>query len=171
MLPLKKVPIVMHSKYPVHVMVLGVVSSDRDVMEPIFIPDGLHLGANSYVRLLNEHVKPWMDMVANGRLPYIFQQDSAPAHRTSQASLFANVPYHWSPNLWPSSLPNCNPLDYFVWGVLESEINSRPYNNKKALKVAIRDVIINMDRNAIAKACFNFQSSLEKVVGCRWWSH
>ena len=162
----EEVPIVMHSKYPVHVMVLSAVSSGGDVMEPVFIPDGLHLGANSYVRLLDEHVKPWMDMVANGR-PYVFQQDSSPAHkaRTTQAWLFANVP--WSPYLWPPSSPDCHPLDYFVWGVLESEVNSRPYNNNEALKAAIRDAMINMDRNAIAKACFSFHSYLEK----RHWSH
>ena len=53
----------------------------------------------------------------------------------------ANVPYHWSPDLWPPSLPDCNPLDYFVWGVLESEVNSRPYNNKEALKAAIGDAV------------------------------
>ena len=78
MLPLKKCLLSCTRKYPV--MLLGIVSSDGDVMEPVFIPDGLHLGANSYVRLLDEHVKPWMDMVANGR-PYIFQRDSAPAHK------------------------------------------------------------------------------------------
>ena len=66
---LEEVPIVMHSKYPVHVMMLGIISSDGDVMEPVFIPDSIHLGVNSYMRLLDEHVKPWMDMVANGR-PY-----------------------------------------------------------------------------------------------------
>ena len=143
----EEVPIVMHWKHSVHVMVLSVVSSDGDVMEPVFIPDGLHLGANGYVRLLDEHVKSWIDMVADGRPPYVFQQDSAPAHkaRTTQAWLFANVPYHWSPDLWPPSLPDCNPLDYFVWGVLESEVNSRPYNNKEALKAAIRDAVLNMD--------------------------
>ena len=159
----EEVPIVLHSKYPVH-MVLS-ISSGGDVMEPVFIPDGLYLGANSYVGLLDKYVKPWMNMVANGR-PYIFQQDSAPAHKamTTQAWLFANVPYHWSPDLWPSSLPHCNYLDYFVWGILESEVNSRPYNNKEALKATIRDAMINMDRNTIAKACFSFQSYLEKVV-------
>ena len=40
------VPISMHSKYPAHVMVLGVVSSNGDVMPPVFFPDGLRLGAN-----------------------------------------------------------------------------------------------------------------------------
>ena len=44
-------------------------------------------------------------------------------------------------------------------------MNSRPYNNKEAaLKAAIRGAMINMDRNAIAKACSSFQSRLEKVV-------
>ena len=43
-------------------------------------------------------------------------------------------------------------------------MNSRPYNNKEALKAAIRDAMITMDRNAIAKACSSFQSRLEKVV-------
>ena len=77
----EEVPIVMHSKYPVHIMVLGIISSDGDIMEPVFIPNGLHLGANSYVKLLDKHIKPWMDMVANER-PYIFQQDSALTHKT-----------------------------------------------------------------------------------------
>ena len=114
--------------------------------------------------VLGEHFKPWMDIRANGR-PYAFQQDSAPAHKatTTQVWLFANVPYHWSLDLWPPSSPDCNPLDYFVWGVLESKMNSRP-SNKEALKAAIRDAMINMDRNAVAIACSSFQSRLKKVV-------
>ena len=100
-------------------------------------------------------------MVVNGR-PYIFQKDFAPAYkaRTTQA----NMPYHWLPNLWPPSLSDCNPLNCFVWGISESKVNSRFYNNNEALKAAIRDAMINMDRNAIAKACSSFQSYLEKVV-------
>ena len=47
---------------------------------------------------------------------------------------------------------------------MESEVNSRPYNKKEALKAAIRDAMINMDRNAVAKACSSFRSRLEKVV-------
>ena len=163
-----EVPIVMHSnfsKYPAHVMVLGaclVLSSEGDVREPVFVPDGLRVTSNHYVGLLEEHVKPWMDKVANGR-PYVFQQDSAPAHtaRTTQAWLFTNVPYHWSPDLWPPSSPDCNPLDYFVWGVLEREVNSRPHDNKESLKAAIRDAVDKMDRDAVVNACSSFRSRLE----------
>ena len=42
-------------------------------------------------------------------------------------------------------------------------MNSRLYN-KEALKAVIRDAMINMDRNAIAKACSSFRSRLEKVL-------
>ena len=134
-------------------------------MDPVFVPDGLRLGAKDYVRLLEDHVKPWMDRVAKGK-PYVFQQDSAPAHkaRTTQAWLFTNVPYHWTPDLWPPSSPDCNPLDYFVWGVLEREVNSRPYNTKEALKAAVRDAVGNLNRDAVVKACSSFRSRLEK-----WW--
>ncbi|QQP35041.1 Uncharacterized protein FKW44_023150, partial [Caligus rogercresseyi] len=56
-------------------------------------------GNKSYAKLKNV-VKPWIDLVANGR-PYVFQQDSAPAHksRETQAWLLENLPYHWSPDL------------------------------------------------------------------------
>ena len=89
------------------------------------------------VRLLNEHVKPWMGMVATGR-PYVFQQDSTPAHkaRTTQAWLFANMPFHWSPDLCPTRRQTVI-LDYFVWGVLEIEVNSRPYDSKETLKAGM----------------------------------
>ena len=135
-------------------MVLGIVSSDRDIMEPVFIPDGLYLGVNSYMRLLDKHIKPWMDIVANGS-PYIFQQNhpglALPTCLTTGHLTFG-LPYHQTIFL------------YFVYVFLESEVNSRPYNNKEALKATSRDAMINMDRNAIAKACFSFQSHLEKMM-------
>lgn len=159
------VPISMHSKYPAHVMVLGVVSSEGDVMPPVFFPDGLRLGAKGYIKILETKVKPWMDEVANGK-EYVFQQDSAPAHkaRITQSWLYANVPHHWSPDLWPPSSPDCNPLDYYVWGVLEREVNNRPYNTKEELIDAIKISMANLNRDAVAKACSSFRCRLEKVV-------
>ena len=63
-------------------------------------PKGLRVSAEVYQEVLRDVVKPWMDRIANGR-PYVFQQDSAPAHkaRTTQAWLLNNVPHHWSPDL------------------------------------------------------------------------
>ena len=62
--------------------------------------------------------------MAKGR-PYVFQQDSAPAHtaRSTQACMYNNFLAHWSPDLWPSYSPDFNPLDYIFWGVLENSVN------------------------------------------------
>jgi len=100
------VPTVMHTKFPSSVMVLGVVSSEGDVMPPHFFEQGLRVNADVYIHSLQTVVKPWMDLVAAGR-SYVFQQDSAPAHkaRRTQEWLKNNVPHHWSPDVWPPSSP------------------------------------------------------------------
>lgn len=67
---LDEVPIVMHSKYTAHVMMLEVISNKGNIMEPVFVPDSLRLITNDYVGLMDNYryVKPWMDKMANGRL-------------------------------------------------------------------------------------------------------
>ena len=83
---LVEVPIVMSTKFPTSVMVLGIVSSDGDVMPPYFFPKSLRVAANNYIKVLETMVKPWMIGVASKRL-YVFQQDSMTAHmaHTTQA--------------------------------------------------------------------------------------
>ena len=101
-----EVPVVMTVKFPVNVMVLGVISSDGDVMPPHIFEKGLRVNTDVYLDVMENVVKPWMDRVAAGR-PYVFQQDSAPAHasKKTQAWLLENVPAHWSPDLWPPKQP------------------------------------------------------------------
>ncbi|QQP39311.1 Uncharacterized protein FKW44_020153 [Caligus rogercresseyi] len=79
-------------------------------------PQGLKVNTAIYIDVMKNVVKPWMDLVANGRL-YVFHQDLAAAHksRETQAWLLENLPNHLSPDLWPPSSPDCTPLDYFFW--------------------------------------------------------
>ncbi len=71
------VPIVMATKFPATVMVLGMVSNEADVMPPHIFAKGLKINTEEYVKVLKEVVKPWMDGVAAGR-HYVFQQDGCP---------------------------------------------------------------------------------------------
>ncbi len=67
-----EVPIVMSTKFPATVMVLGVVSNEGDVMMPHIFPKGLRVNRAEYIKVLDEVVKPWMDEIAGGtplRLP------------------------------------------------------------------------------------------------------
>ncbi|QQP51456.1 Uncharacterized protein FKW44_012829 [Caligus rogercresseyi] len=124
-------------------------------------------GNKSYAKLAAEKnvVKPWMDLVVNGR-PYVFQQDSAPAHmsRETQAWLLGNLSYHWSPDLLPPSSPDCNPLDYFFRGMVENKTNKHAHNTLDSLRAAIVEEFANMKKDAVAKACGRFRHRLEMVV-------
>ncbi|UYV65511.1 hypothetical protein LAZ67_3004553, partial [Cordylochernes scorpioides] len=62
-----EITVVMHTKFPASVMVLGVISSEGDVMPPHFFEKGLRMNADTYINVLETVVKPWMDMVAAGR--------------------------------------------------------------------------------------------------------
>ena len=46
-------------------------------------------------------------------------------------------PWVLGKEVWPPSSPDCNPLDFYLWGVLEKDINRRPYNIMDELKTAI----------------------------------
>ncbi|XP_054709168.1 uncharacterized protein LOC129218873 [Uloborus diversus] len=155
----------MHTKFPAAVIVIVVISSEGDVMPPQFFEEGVRINADGYIHVLETVVKPRVDMVAAGR-DYLFQQDSAPAHksRKTQAWLHSNMPYHWTPDLWPPSSPDCNPLDYYLWGVVEEKVNAKFHNTKDALRATITVVVLNVDRKEVKHACGRFRSRLERVV-------
>jgi hypothetical protein len=146
-------------------MVLGVVSNEGDVMPPHIFAKGLKINTDEYLKVMEDVVKPWMDQVATGR-HYIFQQDGAPAHNSkrTQEWLKANLPEVWEKEIWPPSLPDCNPLDYFVWGVAELQVNKAPYSTTDSLISKIKEVMGNLDRATVARACKRFRSRIEAVV-------
>ena len=55
----------------------------------IWFPEGFRLGANGYIEALRDTLIPWMRQVAHNRgdVPFIFEQDSAPAHRAKKLKI------------------------------------------------------------------------------------
>ena len=72
-----------------------------------------------------------------------------------------NVCYHITPNIWPPNSPDSNPLNYYIWGVVEWETHKIPSNTKKKLKVMITAAFTNWNKEATRKACRRFWSHLE----------
>ncbi|QQP54233.1 Uncharacterized protein FKW44_007003, partial [Caligus rogercresseyi] len=79
----------------------------------------------------------------------------------TQAWLFENLPYHWSPDLWSPSSPDCNPLDYFFWGMVEYKTNKHAHNTLDSLRAAIVEEFANMKKDVVAKACGHLRHCLE----------
>ena len=98
----RDVPRVMKTKFPATVMVFGVLSSEGHIMPPHIFDVGLKVNTKEYLDVLKSVVIPWCNQVAGGR-PWVWQQDSAPAHKSkrTQSGLQKEcyfVPFsHWPP--------------------------------------------------------------------------
>ena len=84
----RDVPRVMKTKFQATVMAFGDVSSEGHIMPPHIFEVGLKVNTKVYLDVLKSVVIPWCNQVAGGR-PWVWQQDSAPAHKfkETQASL------------------------------------------------------------------------------------
>ena len=57
---------------------------------------------------------------------WVFQRDSAPPHRAkgTVSYLERNAPEFISPECWPPTSPDLNPLDYSIWQMLVEKVYS-----------------------------------------------
>ena len=76
----RDVPRVMKTKFLATVMVFGMVSSEDHIMPPHIFEVSLKVNTKVYLDVLKSVVIPWCNQVAGGR-PWVWQQDSAPAHK------------------------------------------------------------------------------------------
>ena len=135
-------------------MVFGCVFCEGDVMPPHFFRRGLRLKSDSYVELLITVVRHWMTRVANGR-PYEWQQDSAPCHTSwkSKIWLLANYYVYATPNVWPINSPDLNPMDYYIWGAVEKDINHNASTTKAKLIDRIKTVFETLPWEGVTSVC------------------
>ena len=94
----------MKTKFPATVMVFGVVSCEGHIMPPHIFEVGLKVNTKVYLDVLKSVVIPWCNQVAGGRL-WVWQQDSAPAHKSKEAQAWLQKEcYHFVPfSHWPPS--------------------------------------------------------------------
>jgi hypothetical protein len=63
--------------------------------------------------------------------------------------------------------PDLNPLDFFVWGMTERDVNRSPHNTKQSLITSIMKVFADLSREDVRRACSRFRSRLEEVIEAR----
>ena len=86
---------------------------------------------------------------------FIFQQDSAPAHRAKDtiALLRRETPSFSGPKLWPANSPD--PVDYRIWGLI----------HERVYQTAIRDIDELKERLIVVWAELK-QSVIDKAIEC-----
>ena len=105
----------------------------------IFVDKGAKVDAKYYQdHLLAVLVPDMSDLAGNDH--YVFMHNDAIAH-TAKTTLLEyfnkNVPEYFEPSSWPPNSPNLNPVDYFIWSWLESNVFSKKIVNLEQLKERI----------------------------------
>ena len=86
------------------VMVFCMVSSEGHIIPPHIFEFGLKVNIKVYLDVLKSMVISWWNQVAGGR-PWVWQQDSAPAHKSKEAQAWLQKEcYDFMPfSRWPRS--------------------------------------------------------------------
>ena len=130
-------------------------------MPPHICEVGLKVNTNVYLYVLI----PSCNQVAGGR-PWVWQQDSAPAHKSKETQAWLQkecydfVPFaHWLP-----SSPDLNPLDYFVWSYVENITNMTSHNTKASQIAPIRRVFTELLPRLVEKEGSQFRMCIEVMI-------
>ena len=146
-------------------MVFGVVSREGHIIPPHIFEVGLKVNTKVYLNMLKSVVTPRCNQVAGGR-PWVWQQDSAPAHKSKETQAWLQKDcYDFIPfSYWLPSSPALNPLDYFVWSYVENITNMTSHNTKASLIAAIHRVLAELPPALVEKACSQFRIRNEAVI-------
>ena len=161
-------PPVMQSKNPASVMIFAAVASDGKVIPPHFIEEGLRINTAEYLKILKDVLMPW---IRRNYDPFkvMLVQDSAPAHGAKKVQDFLkeNLPLMVPKDIWPSSSPDLNVCDYWLFGVIEGESNATSHPSVNSLKAAIRRAFRNLDPEDVKRSCSRFRSRISQIIDAK----
>lgn len=138
---------------------------------PHFIPGPLD--GDAYHYFLGHALWPLCRRAMMPRVTYNdiiwFQQDGAPAHTSRQClnylkeTRFPGRVISKNGNVnWPPRSPDLNPLDYFLWGHVKSQVYKTPIANGDDLKEKICQALRTVD----ADMCVRSTQNLIKRARC-----
>ena len=112
----------------------GICASGKTPL--VFVDPGVKINKNYYLQeILQGVLEPWA-RAHFGNSDWIFQQDSAPAHKAREVQGWcqAHLPGFISAQEWPPYSPDLNPMDYSVWAILEARACAKPHKNLETLR-------------------------------------
>ena len=100
---------------------------------------------------------------------FSFSSKMARQHITatlSKAGLKENLGENlfWSNEFWPPNSPDLNLMDYFVWGVIEREVNKKFHENTDSLRAAFVREMTDINSVHVKRTCAAFRPRFEAVI-------
>ena len=99
---------------------------------------------------------------------FVFQQDGAPAHtaRQTQDWLQENAHDFISRDQWPPNLPDLNPLDHCIWGLMLDRYQKhapKPTNSDE-LKTVLQQIWESLPLAMLQNAVMSFRKRLQACI-------
>ena len=93
-------------------------------------------------------------------------QDSEPVHGAKKVQDFLkeNLPLMVPKDIWPSSSPDLNVCDYWLFGVIEGKSNVTSHPSVNSLKASIRRAFRNLDPEDVKRSCSRFRSRISQII-------
>lgn len=132
----------------------------------VFIDRGVKINSDYYQKeVLEAQLKPEASQLYP-KCDWIFQQDSAPAHKAkiNQEWCRDNCPDFIAANEWPPSSPDCNPLDYCIWGTLEPIVNAKQHRSLEEMKCCLIREWDKLPMATVRAAIACWRDRLQSVV-------
>jgi len=151
-------------QHPASVMVwAGICVTGKTPL--VFVEKGAKIDQKYYIEeILEKEVLPWSE--EHFEEDWIFQQDSAPAHRAkrTQAWCEENFPDFLTVKEWPPYSPDLNPMDYSVWSILESRVCTTRFSSVAALKKKLLQEWDKITVEELRPICENFEKRLKLCI-------
>ncbi len=132
----------------------------------VFIESGTKVNADYYRKnILECIVKAYGQQLFKNR-KWTFQQDSAPSNKekTNQQWCRDNLPEFISTDDWPPSSPDLNPLNYSIWGFLESRVNAKRHSSVESLKITLKKEWANLSMKYIRTTIDSWPDRLKDCI-------
>uniref|UniRef100_A0AC35TPM9 DDE_3 domain-containing protein n=1 Tax=Rhabditophanes sp. KR3021 TaxID=114890 RepID=A0AC35TPM9_9BILA len=132
----------------------------------IFIEEGVKVNKEVYTNdILDKVVTPWARQVF-GKDYWMFQQDSAPSHKSHLAQNYCrdNFPDFIALEEWPPYSPDLNPMDYSIWSILETKACAKPHANLASLKKALKKAWHDLPMKIVKKTCMSITGRLDRCI-------
>ncbi len=129
---------------------------------------GIKINSKVYQGFLKTSLLPWA-RDKFGEEMWTYQQDGAPSHtsKSTQKWLARHCPQFLTKEEWPPSSPDLNPLDFSLWLILESKVNSKPHKNLDSFKASLTQEWDAIPGETVHAACAGFCQCLHCVVKAR----
>ena len=139
----------------------------------VFIDSDVKIDRWNYMEMMEEHLLPWAketfgwdEDTGEYEIEWVYQQDSAPSHKAKETQqwLRENVPGFITVKEWPPYSPNLNPLDYTVWGYIESIACAKPHESVESLKKSIQKALDDMPDDMVKLMVDTWPGKLQACI-------